>query len=143
MTISFLIIDATDYATTLKLEVEAMGDFRNLAISSTREQGVNKILELKPDIVFINAQSIPDALFLISELSEFLTDLPTVIMTSANTELAFDCYQRGFTGFLQSPVTPDALRKTLMRFQKQYRRSQPTKISIKSQGDYHFLDAAE
>lgn len=140
---SYIIIDPTPNATVLKQQVEAMGDFINVGISSTREDGVNKILEHKPQLVFISVDGIENPLNIISELSEFMDDLPTVIMLNECTSLAFDAYQRGFTAYLKTPVTADSLRRTMMRFVKNYRIPTPKKICIKSQGDYHFLTGSE
>lgn len=140
---SFAILDSSENASALKSKVESLGDYIHQSISKTRDDGVNKVLEYKPQLVFIDADTIDSPLSFISELTEFLDELPTIIILSENTSLAFDAYQRGFNGFLQNPLNTDALRKVLMRFQKQYRPATPKKICIKSQGDYHFLNGAE
>lgn len=143
MQFSYVIIDSPTNATLFKQKVDSLGDFVNVGISSTREDGVNKILEHKPQLVFTSAENVDSSLTIISELSEFMDDLPTVIILSSTTTLAFDAYQRGFTAYLQTPVQIDALRRILLRFKKNYRAPVPKKICIKSQGDYHFLTSSE
>ena len=148
MQFSYILIDKSDYLNSILEHLKSFDDFFCLSICKTRSEGVNKILELKPNIVFlstddkdINPESITFSL--ISELHEYLEELPTIIVLSNNREEAFEAYQRGVSGFLLKPLDSNQLRKCLMRYQKTHKALFLDKISIKSNGDYNFIKANE
>jgi DNA-binding LytR/AlgR family response regulator len=116
-----------------------------VAVCKSRTAGINKILELKPDLVFMNisASEAPSedaiTLSLLSELHEFLDVLPTIIVLNTSKDQAFESYQRGVSGYLLHPIDSNELRKCLLRYQKTHKALYVDKISIKSNGDYHFI----
>jgi DNA-binding LytR/AlgR family response regulator len=116
-----------------------------VAVCKSRTAGINKILELKPDLVFMNisASEAPSedaiTLSLLSELHEFLDVLPTIIVLNTSKDQAFESYQRGVSGYLLHPIDSNELRKCLLRYQKTHKALYADKISIKSNGDYHFI----
>ena len=141
---SFLIIDPSDYAATLKKKVEEIGDFVNVAICVNHESGVNKILESKPDLVFLSVDETSNAFALLSQINEYLDVLPTIIVVSESIEFAYEAYQRGISGYLLKPINADLLRKCLLRYQKNKLPKVASKIiSIRSQGDHHFIKTDE
>ena len=74
-----------------------------------------------------------------SELHEFLEELPSFIILNPTKDLAFEAYQRGATGYLLNPIDPNELRKCLLRYQKTHKALHKDTISIKSNGDYNFI----
>lgn len=145
MQFSYVLIDGSQVVeSTLEL-IKVHDAFLCVAICNNRSEGINKILELKPDVVFINISDTNSApqetisLSLLSELHEFLDVLPTIIVLSPSKDLAFDAYQRGVSGYLLHPINPNELRKCLLRYQKTHTALYADKISIKSNGDYHFI----
>ncbi|WGK94358.1 MULTISPECIES: LytR/AlgR family response regulator transcription factor [Flavobacterium] len=145
MQFSYVLIDGSQSKeSTLEL-IKVHDVFLCVAVCTNRSEGINTILELKPDVVFINISNTNSApqetisLSLLSELHEFLDALPTTIVLSTSKDLAFDAYQRGVSGYLLSPIDPNELRKCLLRYQKKHTALYVDKISIKSNGDYHFI----
>jgi DNA-binding LytR/AlgR family response regulator len=145
MQFSFLLIDGSQTIEPTLEMIKVHDAFLCVAVCRSRSEGINKILELKPDVVFMNisnaSNSSDDAirLSLLSELHEFLDVLPTIIVLSSSKDQAFECYQRGVSGYLLYPIDSNELRKCLMRYQKTHKSLYADKISIKSNGDYHFI----
>lgn len=126
MQFPFILIDRSAYLETTLKQIKAFENFQCLAICKTPKDGINKILELKPKVVFLSiANRINDkdsiAISLLSELHEFLEELPTIIVLSEVKEAAFEAYQRGVFGYLLLPVDCNELRKCLMRYHKSQR----------------------
>lgn len=148
MHFSFVIIDESKYLESTLNKIKEFEDFLCVAVCKTKEDGINKILALKPNIVFVsidkenNKQDAISFSFL-SEIHEFLDELPTIIVFSNNKNNAFEAYQRGVSGFLLQPLNDNELRKCLMRYQKINKELLTSKITIKSNGDYHFVNPTE
>ena len=143
MQFSFVLIDESDNSTTTLEAIKNYEAFLCLAICSTKDEGLNKILKLKPNIVFLSIGNTPisqsNSFSLLSELHEYLVDLPSIIVLSTTKEAAYESYQRGVSGYLVQPIDEIDLQKCLMRYQKTH-KSLASKISIKSNGDYHFVN---
>ena len=144
---SYIIIDNSGYSASIKTMVDHFDQFLCVAICSTETDGINKVLELKPNVIFLSVgdNALPDAISfsLVSEISEYMDELPTIIAISDTADLAYDAFQRGISGFLLRPLDINVLRKCLYRYQKKNHASYLKKICIKSQGDYHFVKAQE
>lgn len=148
MQFSFLLIDSSSYRETTLDQIKEFDDFLCVGFCKTKEEGINKILELKPNVVFLSITNTIEGddairISLLSELHEFLDELPTVIVLSDGKTAAFESYQRGVAGYLLQPVDTNELRKCLMRYQKTHKSLFADKISIKSHGDYHFIKSNE
>ena len=143
MQFSFVLIDESVNSTATLEAIKDYEAFLCVAICSSTEEGMKKILELKPNIVFLSignsSTSQTHSFSLLSELHEYLIDLPTIIVLSTTKEAAYEAYQRGVSGFLLLPIEQINLQKCLMRYQKTH-KSLAAKISIKSNGDYHFIN---
>ena len=144
MQFSFILIDESDYLETTLVQIKEFDDFLCVALCKTKTDSINKILELKPDIVFLSiTSSHPNensiSFSLLSELHEYLDALPTIIVLSTAKQDSFESYQRGVSGFLLHPIDSNELRKCLMRYQKTHKALFADKISIKSNGDYNFI----
>jgi DNA-binding LytR/AlgR family response regulator len=143
MQFSFVLIDDSENSTATLESIKNYEAFLCVAICNSKVEGINKILELKPNIVFLSIGNTPISqslsFSLLSELHEYLIDLPTIIVLSDTKEAAYEAYQRGVSGYLVQPIDEIDLQKCLMRYQKTH-KSLATKISIKSNGDYHFIN---
>lgn len=144
MQFSFILVDDSDSFETTLEHIKQFHEFLCVAVCHTKNDGIDKILELKPNVVFLslnhslqNHNSI--SFSLLSELHEYLEELPTIIVLSDHKETAYEAYQRGVTGFLLKPIDPNELRRCLLRFQKTHKALFADKISIKSNGDYNFI----
>lgn len=148
MQFSYILIDSSNYLESTLEHIKEYDDFLCVAICKTRKDAINKILELKPNVVFLSinsAQNESDSISfsILSELHEFLDELPTIIVLSDVKEAAYEAYQRGVSGYLLTPIDPNELRKCLMRYQKTHKALYADTISIKSNGDYNFIRTSE
>jgi DNA-binding LytR/AlgR family response regulator len=148
MQFSYILIDSSDYLESTLEHIKEYDNFLCVAICKTRKDAINKILELKPNVVFLSinsAQNESDSISfsILSELHEFLDELPTIIVLSDVKEAAYEAYQRGVSGYLLTPVDSNELRKCLMRYQKTHKVLYKDTISIKSNGDYNFIRSSE
>jgi DNA-binding LytR/AlgR family response regulator len=145
MQYSYIHIDGSQEIESTLESISVYNEFMCVAVCRTRTEGINKILELKPDLVFLNISVSQEPSFnaislsLLSELHEFLDVLPTIIVLNTSKDQAFESYQRGVSGYLLYPIDPNELRKCLLRYQKTHNAFYADKISIKSNGDYHFI----
>ena len=80
------------------------------------------ILEHHPTFVFLEINpSNKDSnlsLLLINELHRFLKILPKIIITTNNSESAIEAIQYGAFDYLSKPIDGNALRKTILKFEK-------------------------
>ncbi len=149
MQFSYVLIDGSQIIEPTVEMIKVHDAFLCVAVCATRTEGINKILELNPDVVFMNISDASNLsedsvrLSLLSELHEFLDVLPTIIVLSNSKDQAFDAYQRGVSGYLLHPIDVNELRKCLLRYQKTHTSLYADKISIKSNGDYHFIKAQD
>lgn len=148
MQFSYILIDDSDFLESTLEQIKEFDDFLCVAICKERNDAINRILELKPNVVFISIRNANSGLesisfSLLSELHEFLDELPTVIVLSDVKENAYEAYQRGVAGYLLTPIDSNELRKCLMRYQKTHKALFTETISIKSNGDYNFLKSNE
>ena len=148
MQFSYILIDASDCLESTLEHIKEFDDFLCVAICTTRKDAINRILELKPNVVFLTingAKNDSDSISfsILSELHEFLEELPTIIVLSDVKEGAYEAYQRGVSGYLLTPADPNELRKCLMRYQKTHKSLHTDTISIKSNGDYNFIRSSE
>ncbi|MBF6609428.1 MAG: response regulator transcription factor [Flavobacterium sp.] len=142
MQFSYLIIDRSSDTALLKEKLGIFESFVEAGHAETPEEGLNKILELRPQLVFLSVEeSDVNPFAIVSEIGEYLNDLPTFIAVSTTTTLSYEAFQRGVSGYLLKPIDINLLRKCLFRYQKKQPPSPSKKISIKSQGDYHFISA--
>lgn len=143
MQFSYILIDDSENSTATLEAIKNYEAFLCVAICNSKAEGINKILELKPNIVFLSIGNSPvsqsNSFSILSELHEYLIDLPTIIVLSNSKEASYEAYQRGVSGYLVQPIDDIDLQKCLMRYQKTH-KSLAAKISIKSNGDYHFIN---
>jgi len=141
---SYIIIESVENADILREKLKPYDDFLCVGSFHSHEVGLNKILELRPSVVFISidedvTQTVASSFSIISEMSEFLDELPHVIVLSKDKEHAYEAYQKGANGFLLKPFDDNLLRKCIFRYCKNHKASENEKICIRSHGDYHFL----
>jgi len=148
MQFSYVLIDDTDFLESTLEHIKEFDDFLCVAVCKTRKDAINRILELKPNVVFLsisnkNVTTDSVSFSLLSELHEYLEELPTVIVLSDVKEDAYEAYQRGVSGYLLMPIDSNELRKCLMRYQKTHKALFTDTLSIKSNGDYNFVKSSD
>lgn len=86
------------------------------------DEGLDLILEKNPSIVFLEIQ--PEnhlsklGLGLISELYRYLTNVPKIIVTAKNSDLAYDALRYDVFDYFLTPFRSLELRKAVLRFER-------------------------
>lgn len=144
MQYSYLIIDddADAVKETLRL-FEGFPEYYCVGVAGNREDAINKILELQPQIVFIEINTGKKkndlSLSIITELYQFIDRLPYFIVQTGSPKFAFEAIKAGVADYLLKPLSPFELRKSLLKFQKTNPETANSTICIKSYGDYQFI----
>ena len=90
--------------------------------ASNYEDGLNLILEFRPEVVFLEIDP-EDAdsklsLGLINELYRYLKVLPKFIITTKDKELSFEAIRHGVFDYLIKPLEISEFRKCILRFER-------------------------
>ncbi|RDI12328.1 LytR/AlgR family response regulator transcription factor [Flavobacterium sp. AG291] len=144
MQYSYLIVDDNkDNAKETLKKFEDFPEFYCVGVAENREDTINKILELQPQLVFLeicpkNKKS-NLSLGIISELYRYIDNVPYFIALTASPKYAFEAIQAGVFDYLLAPLNQFDLRKSLLKFQKTNPAVANSTICIKSYGDYQFV----
>ena len=108
-----LIIDDTRLARQeLKFLLEKRNDIEILDEAENVDEALEKIMELHPDLLFLDIQMPGKDGF---ELLESLDEVPHVIFTTAYSEFAIKAFEYNALDYLKKPVTAERLEKALER----------------------------
>jgi len=141
---SYLIVDdnKTNIQETLR-KFEEFPDYYCAGIAENKDDAINKILELQPQIVFLEISPKNKksnlSLNIITELYRFIDNVPYFIALTASPKLAFEAIQAGVSDYLLAPLSQFDLRKSLLKFQKTNPAAANGTICIRSYGDYQFI----
>jgi two-component system LytT family response regulator len=119
---SYLVVDNDGLNTESLQRFENFPEYFCVGIAVNKDEAINKILELKPQLVFleINPKVESDlSLAVITELYRYINVLPAFIVLADTREFAYDALKLGAFDYLLKPVNNDDLRKCLFRFIKQ------------------------
>tara|TARA_R110002167_G_scaffold91083_13_gene245010 strand:+ start:581 stop:1312 length:732 start_codon:yes stop_codon:yes gene_type:complete len=143
MEYSYLIIDS-DATSKLQLMhyLEGHGEFDFLALSKNCEEGLNHILKYSPDIVFINLNDKAlDYFQMVSELHQYVKDIPLIIGISATKEHAYQAIKSNFFDYWLLPYNEFDIRKSLLKLRKLAPKvTEPHTLCLQSYKDYHYVD---
>ena len=171
---SYIIIDDSQKGVLqTKAIADGFSELLFLAAANNYSEGLNLILEHKPNLVFLEIEPEDSAsklsLALINELHRFLKVIPRVIITTRKKDLAFEAIQYEVTDYLLKPLQRIDLIKLILKldksevesgvFKKQsnfhqesdttlaqtesFSQSQPLVLCIKSYGDYRYIEAKD
>lgn len=97
MQFSFVLIDDSAYLESALEQLKEFDDFLCVAACRTKADGLNKIIELKPNLVLMSVNNdAVNSFSILSELHEFLVELPTIIVYSTNTDAALLHFKKEF-----------------------------------------------
>jgi DNA-binding LytR/AlgR family response regulator len=156
------------------LETKAVADgfpeLHYLGSAFNATNGLDLVLENKPEIVFIEIDPIDHnsnlGLHFIDSLYKYLTILPIIVVITRDKKLAYDSFQYGVREYLVKPVEPSTMVKFLLRLNKKVEKDditneiatfhhqlfpegssvpevQSLRLCIKSYGDYRYIDAKD
>jgi DNA-binding LytR/AlgR family response regulator len=121
--ITFIIIDDNqNNVLKTKAVAESFQGLEFVASAANYDEGLDSVLEYKPDIVFLGIN--PDSktsdisLRLINELYRFLPQIPRIIITAQNESLAYEAIKYGVYDYLVQPIQQKDIRKTIARLNR-------------------------
>ncbi|MGK4566678.1 LytR/AlgR family response regulator transcription factor [Flavobacterium sp. 3HN19-14] len=82
------------------------------------------------------------SLGIINELYRFMKVVPKIVVLTKGKELAYQAIKHEIFDYLIKPLNVNELRKTLIKFERNT-EALPTTLSIKSYGDYRFIDTED
>lgn len=174
MNYSYIIIDDNQESfLNTKAVADGFSELVFVATANNYADGLNLILEFKPDLIFLEINPTKKesnlSLALINELYRFLSVVPKIIITTTNKDLAFEAIQYEVTDYLLKPVANIDFVKLILKLNKsrtsiQAQKEQaiildenpvstlqtkpvseekPLVLCIKSYGDYRYIDAKD
>lgn len=147
MQYSYLIVDEDiNVQETLKY-LEGFPEYFCVGTASSKEEAINKILDLQPNLVFMEiapkSKKSDLSLSVIIELHQYIDTLPYFIAISKATKLAYEAMKAGVSDFIMKPLSQFEVRKSLLRFEKTNPTASNNTICIKSYGDYQFVSLSD
>ncbi|MCL6265705.1 LytR/AlgR family response regulator transcription factor [Flagellimonas myxillae] len=129
----------------LQLYMREYGDFNCVGTDTNAEDGLNGILKFAPDLVLINLNEEGMAYFhMVSELNQFLNNLPIIVGYSTSKKYAYNAIKSGFFDYWILPHNEFDVRKTIMRLRKRFpKHNVPSTLCLKSYNDYRYLNTSE
>lgn len=135
---TFVIID-DNQNTVLKTKAiaESFQNFSCVGTATNYEDGMDCVLEKNPAFIFleVNPEDKDSNLSLgfINELYRYFPVIPKVIITSRNSDSAFDAIKHGVYDYLIKPVEQKEFRKTIARLNRDFNAVSPIVSAIGSE----------
>lgn len=105
----------------LKNAMRSKNSYELVDFSTNKNDGIAKILEHQPDLIFLDVELGNDNGFdLLSELKNAFYDLPPIIMTTAHDHYGKTAVNNQITYFLSKPIETKELNKALQIFEKKF-----------------------
>ncbi|MDT0607305.1 LytR/AlgR family response regulator transcription factor [Croceitalea rosinachiae] len=146
MDYTYTIIDANATASLqLQAHLQDYPDFICASTAANTSDGQNQILKFLPDVVIINLGAQAGEYFqMISELHQYLHNIPLLIAVSKTKDHAYHAIKNGFFDYWLLPNTEFEIRKTILKIRKQVpKETIPTTLCLKTYRDYHYINTNE
>lgn len=120
---SYIIIDDDpDSVRKTKAMADSFQNLRYIAAAHTYEAGLDLILEHHPKLVFLEIDPLDPqsnlSLLLVNELYRYLKQVPTIIVTTKNKELAFEAIKYDIFDYFIKPIDVSNFRKAILKFER-------------------------
>lgn len=93
-----------------------------IGAAHTYESGLDLVLEHHPKLVFLEIDPLDPqsnlSLLLVNELYRYLKQVPTIIVTTKNKELAFEAIKYEIFDYFIKPIDISNFRKAILKFEK-------------------------
>lgn len=137
----YFIIDQPKNCSTLKFLLEEHSWLRFNGSEATYDEGLNSVLKVKPNIVFVNIDTIKGGLnSLVREISQYLDEVPHFIAISKSRAGAYDAFKEGFIDYFLNPFKELEIRKSVHRFKTRFDVKINKTLCINSYKDYQYLN---
>ncbi len=141
---TYAIIDS-DATSNLRLQhyLSEYGDFNCCSKVSNSIEGLNAILKLSPDIVFVNLNENAEAYFQMTmELHQYGNCIPIFIGISKSKNYAYQAIKNNFFDYWLLPYNEYDIRKSILRLKKLMPQEDttPQTLCLKSYRDFQYLN---
>jgi two-component system LytT family response regulator len=125
-----MIVDDEPIAVSFLTELaDEIDDLEIVGSANCVDEAVNKILDLRPDLVFLDIQMPGKNGFeLIHEMHDF-ENMPSIIFITAYDEYAIKAIRNSAFDYLLKPLDILELRKAISRFRSLMQKENPTSLS--------------
>lgn len=125
--------------------LEEHGDLVCLGQEYSTGDGLNHILKFLPDIVFVHlSQNAAEVFGMMSELHQYISNLPIFIGVSRSKDYAYDAIKHNFFDYWLLPFNEFEIRKSILRLRKMLpERQESQMLCLKSYKDFQYLDTDE
>ncbi len=107
-------------------------------------EATNIILKEKPELVFLNVDSVfENAFSFVNDINQYLDKSPNFIAISKNKDNAYRAIKYGFFDYLVKPMSELEIRKSLSKFKKKHLVKDKYTLCLKSYKDYQYIDTNE
>lgn len=135
---SYIIIDASQTLEKSLNEFQQFDELICIGIFTDYATALNALLEKRPQLVFFHfSKEIP--LRLLLDLQQYVDEIPYVIAVNPKKKNAYNALKYGVKDYLLAPLQSTELLKTFLKYTKLSKKEKKDKLSIKSNGDYHFI----
>lgn len=132
---------------TIEIIESILQEFPEIEIkrtSSNKNNAIDLILEIHPDIVFINIDDFFDNLFeFLFEVNQYCKEQPRFIALSKAKENAYKAFKFDFLDFLLKPLTSLDIKKSILKYNKKFPAKNYDIICLKSYKDYNYLNTQD
>ena len=142
MLYSFILLSGNKFSKEILNTISLFEDLFCVGKVESEIEALNIILEKRPDLVFINTDSFITTDFLY-ELSNFIENLPYIVVISDDINLAYKVIKQSVNDFLLRPIELTEFRKSYLRFSKSQKKIKESRLIIKSNSDYNFVKIEE
>ncbi len=147
MQYSYLVVDEDISVQETLNRLEGFPEYYCVGTASGKEEAINKILDLQPNIVFIEVspknKKSDLSLSIVTDLYQYIDKLPYFIAINASEKFAFNAIKAGVSDYMLKPLSHFEVKKSLLRFEKTSPAAAINTICIKSYGDYQFVSLTD
>ena len=129
MLYSFILLSGNKFSKEILNTISLFEDLFCVGKVESEIEALNIILEKRPDLVFINTDSFITTDFLY-ELSNFIENLPYIVVISDDINLAYKVIKQSVNDFLLRPIELTEFRKSYLRFSKSQKKIKESRLII-------------
>ncbi|MDR5591099.1 LytTR family DNA-binding domain-containing protein [Christiangramia sp. SM2212] len=144
----FILNDHQNTSRNLCGVLEEFPEFRCAGVTEDYEEGMNSILKLTPDIVFVNIDSkldnnYSDIFSYCNEIDKYILKKPVYVALSNDTSKAYLALKNKFYDYIVTPGNELEIRKVVLQFVKGEQAFLENTLCLKSHKDYTLLPVDE
>ncbi len=145
----YVIIDNDQkIADSIQISLEEQPDYICTGIAKDEQDALDLILERRPRLVFLEPEvpgidTVTTKYSLLTELSKYMSRLPEFIVITKTSDYAIEGIRNRIMDYILKPFSKGQIKRTLMRFEKDFGQSGDHTLCFRSYGDYRFVDVDE